>query len=82
MTTEGRSASQLAQELDCWTEQELATFTGCELGTLQSWRKRAKGPAYLLVGNNYLYQRSAVIRWLKVKNASASVPEFKAKDLL
>jgi hypothetical protein len=77
-----RSRSQLAQEVDCWTADELMAFTGCTAATLENWRKRGKGPAYILAGNNYLYQRSAVVRWLKDKNSSPSIRAFTTKDLL
>lgn len=54
----------LAQSLDCMTEEDLCLLTGTTAGTTESWRKRGKGPAYVLVGNRYLYPRKAVAEFV------------------
>jgi hypothetical protein len=72
--------SQLADSLDCLTEPDLLLLTDASPSTLESWRKRGKGPAYVLVGNRYLYPRKAVAEFvhsnLRERRASP------AKDLL
>jgi helix-turn-helix protein len=55
----------LAQSLDCMTEEDLNLLTDTSPNTTENWRKRGKGPAYVLVGNRYLYPRSAVADFLK-----------------
>lgn len=50
----------LAQSLDCMTEEDVNLLTDTTPGTTESWRKRGKGPAYVLIGNRYLYPRAAV----------------------
>lgn len=44
----------LAQSLDCMTEEDLCLLTDTTPGTTESWRKRGKGPAYVLVGQPLL----------------------------
>jgi hypothetical protein len=54
----------LADSLDCLTEQDFMMLTETTPGTLQAWRKRGKGPDYILAGNRYLYPRQAVAAFL------------------
>lgn len=59
-TAEQDRIRTLAQSVDCITEADLNLLTGTTPGTTESWRKRGKGPAYVLIGNRYLYPRTAV----------------------
>ena len=59
---EGRA---LARSLDCLTEEELGLLAKAEPSTVEAWRKRGKGPAYILFGNRFLYPRAAVAEHLK-----------------
>ena len=54
---EGRA---LARTLDCFTEAELSVLAKAEPSTVEAWRKRCKGPDYILFGNRFLYPRTAV----------------------
>lgn len=54
----------LARSLDCLTEEELQALAKATPGTVESWRKRGKGPAYILFGNRFLYPRKAVAEYL------------------
>lgn len=63
-THEQERVRDLAQSLDCMTEQDLNLLTDTTPGTTESWRKRGKGPAYVLVGNRYLYPRKAVAEFV------------------
>ena len=50
----------LAEQMDCFTEDEVCTLYDVVPNTTEAWRKRGKGPAYILAGRNYLYPRQAV----------------------
>ena len=54
----------LADRLDCLTEQDFMLLTDTTEGTVESWRKRGRGPDYILAGNRYLYPRQAVATFL------------------
>lgn len=72
--------AELARQVDCFAEVEIATLAGVKQSTLEAWRKRGKGPDYVLLGCNYLYPRKSVEEFLKslLKNRS----ELSAKDML
>lgn len=55
----------LARSLDCLTESQVHLLAGVTPGTAEAWRKRGKGPAYVLFGNRYLYPRAAVSQFLQ-----------------
>lgn len=57
--------SALAQSLDCLPEEDFCLLADITPGTSESWRKRGKGPAYVLIGNRYLYPRKAVAEYLQ-----------------
>ena len=77
-----RTPSELAKELDCWTEEELVSFTGCSAMTIESWRKRGKGPAFMRAGLSVLYPREGVLRWMKHGNEKREERRLTAKDML
>jgi len=54
----------LADKLDCLTETDMMLLAQATAGTVEAWRKRGTGPAYLLLGNRYLYPRKAVAKYL------------------
>lgn len=56
---------QLADSVDCLTEDDLLLLAGITRGTAEAWRKRGSGPAYLVVGNRVLYPRTAVAEFLQ-----------------
>ena len=58
-------ARQLAQSLDCLAEEDLCILADVEPTTAENWRKRGKGPAYVLFGNRFLYPRKAVAEFLE-----------------
>lgn len=69
---------ELAEQLDCLIEEDLQLLAGITAGTLLSWRKRGTGPAYVLIGNRYLYPRVALKEFLetltRARAASGSRP--------
>lgn len=55
----------LADKLDCLTEADFTLLADASPNTVEAWRKRGTGPAYILLGNRYLYPRNAVSEFLK-----------------
>ena len=58
---------QLADSLGCIVESDLCLLAGILPATAEDWRKRGRGPAYILVGNKYLYPRDALTQYLSGK---------------
>ena len=52
--------SNLALLVNCLDEDGFALLAGVKASTLDAWRKRGKGPEYVLLGRNYLYPIAAV----------------------
>ena len=59
--------SALAHSLDCIAEPDLCLLAKITPTTAETWRKRGTGPAYVLMGNRYLYPRKAVAEFLQSK---------------
>ena len=55
----------LADKLDCLTETDLMLLGKLSQSTVEAWRKRGTGPAYILLGNRYLYPRKSVAKYLE-----------------
>ena len=55
----------LADKLDCLTESDIMLLGKLSQSTVEAWRKRGTGPAYILLGNRYLYPRKAVAKYLE-----------------
>lgn len=60
-------ACAIAAEFDCITEDDFCLLALIEPNTAASWRKRGKGPAYILFGNRYLYPRTAISEYFLEK---------------
>lgn len=56
---------ELAHSLDCIPEEDLCTLGKIAPATAEGWRKRGKGPSYILIGNRFLYPRKAVADFLQ-----------------
>ena len=54
----------IADKLDCLTETDNMLLGKLSQSTVEAWRKRGQGPAYILLGNRYLYPRKAVAKYL------------------
>jgi hypothetical protein len=59
------SVRELARSLDCIPDAELQALAKVKASTTEAWRKRGKGPAYIVFGNAILYPREAVVEYLK-----------------
>lgn len=55
----------LADKPDCPTETDIMLLGKLSQSTVEAWRKRGQGPAYILLGNRYLYPRKAVQKYLE-----------------
>jgi predicted site-specific integrase-resolvase len=64
---ETKLVSDLAEALDCFTEEELTRLAGIKASTAEAWRKRGTGPSYIRFGNQFLYPRAAVKKHLEAR---------------
>jgi glutaredoxin 2 len=55
----------MAESLDCLLEEDFQLLAGATANTIEAWRKRGQGPAYILLGNRFLYPRKAVAKHLE-----------------
>lgn len=56
---------QMADALDYFTEEDFALLAGATALTVETWRKRGTGPAYVRLGRRFLYPRKAVAKHLE-----------------
>ncbi len=68
----------LADKLDCLTESDIMLLGKLSHSTVEAWRKRGTGPAYIRVGNRYLYPRKAVAKFLESRVREPRTVEAKA----
>lgn len=55
----------MAEQLDCLIEEDFQLLASATANTVEAWRKRGQGPAYIRLGNRYLYPRKAVAKHLE-----------------
>jgi hypothetical protein len=55
----------MAEHLDCLIEEDFQLLAGATPNTVEAWRKRGQGPAYIRLGTRYLYPRKAVAKHLE-----------------
>jgi len=60
LNVDSTAITNLARLVDCFDEEGFAKLAGVKLSTLDAWRKRGKGPEYVLLGCNYLYPIAGV----------------------
>lgn len=72
-TAEVTDARQLARELGCFLEEDLAALTNTTIGTLRNWRTQRAGPPFVVLGNRCLYPIAQARDWIE-KNAEATLP--------
>lgn len=77
-TTTNTTLADLAQRVDSFTEDELASLAGVELTTLDAWRRRRKGPPWVRLGTRVLYPTAGVRehleRGMRNPHAEAALP--------
>lgn len=64
-TDNAARVSALAESLEHLTEDDFSLLAGIKVSTAEAWRKRGKGPAYVLIGNRYLYPRAAIAEYMR-----------------
>lgn len=57
----------LAESLDCILDEDLQLLGGVKGTTTEAWRKRGRGPGYIVFGNRVLYPRKAVASFLQAQ---------------
>ena len=55
----------MAERLDCFVEEDFQLLAKATENTVEAWRKRGQGPAYIRFGNRYLYPCKAVAKYLE-----------------
>ena len=55
----------LAAELDCFLDEDIQRIAGVTSGTTDAWRRRGKGPPYLVFGNRTLYPRKPAVEYIQ-----------------
>jgi len=60
-------AADLARLVDCLTENELCRLAGISASTADAWRRRGTGPAYVCLGNAFLYPRQHLVDFMNSK---------------
>ena len=58
---------RMAEQLDCFLEQDVRELAGVTESTLEAWNKRHSGPPYIRFGNVNLYPRDTFITFLQSK---------------
>ncbi|MGO4551258.1 helix-turn-helix transcriptional regulator [Lysobacter sp. 2RAF19] len=56
---------KMADSVDCLLEDDFRLLAGATKSTVEAWRKRGQGPAYIRLGNRVLYPREAVSEYLR-----------------
>lgn len=64
-TEEIERVRQMAERLDCFVEEDFRLLALATPSTVEAWRKRGQGPAYIRLGNRFLYPRKAVAKFLE-----------------
>lgn len=65
---------EIADRLDCVTEEDLCLLAHAKLSTLEAWRKRGQGPSYIRIGNRVLYPRKAIAAHLETLTRERASP--------
>ena len=68
----------MAEKLDCFIEEDFQLLAGVAGGTTEAWRKRGTGPAYIRLGNRYLYPRKFAVQFLESRVREPKTVDAKA----
>lgn len=71
---------QMADKLDCITEEDFALLVNASVATVETWRKRGTAPSHILIGRRYLYPLKAVSKHLE--SLTRTRPEIPGKAVL
>ncbi|MBT0622560.1 hypothetical protein KIH32_01485 [Pseudomonas fluorescens] len=56
--------SKMADEINCYTAEDISELAKVNLETLAYWRKHGKGPKPIRFGAAYLYPKNAVMDFI------------------
>lgn len=76
-TQETERLRHIAERLDCFIEEDFQALAAATPKTVEAWRKRGTGPAYILLGNRFLYPRKAVAQYLESATRTRSLQSSK-----
>jgi hypothetical protein len=62
-----RLLRQLAESVECITEDDLCLLADIAPSTAEAWRKRGKAPPYLILGNRPLYLRKGLQAFIEAR---------------
>jgi len=62
------------------SETQAATFLGVSVRTLQAWRIRGGGPAFLKLGRAVRYQRRALIAYMTAQTVNPNAESDARED--
>jgi hypothetical protein len=73
---------EMAESLDCFTEQQVQTLGLYAPTTLENLRKRGQGPEYIVFGKAFLYPRQSFRDFLHARVRERKATAGRVKDLL
>lgn len=56
--------SKMADEINCYTAEDISELAKVKLETLAYWRKHGKGPKPIRFGDAYLYPKNSVMAFI------------------
>lgn len=54
----------MADEINCFTAEDLSALAMVKLETLEHWRKHGRGPKPIRFGNAFLYSKPSVVEFV------------------
>jgi len=66
--------AELAESIGCFSEPQFQKLTDTELSTLDAWRKRGQGPAYVRLGCRLFYPKEAVREFIAQRMRRRDTP--------
>lgn len=63
---------RMADDINCFTAEDLSELAMVKLETLDYWRKHGKGPKSIRFGTAYLYPKSSVIEFISALSEGSS----------
>ncbi|MNP43060.1 hypothetical protein D3C76_1368580 [compost metagenome] len=63
---------KMADEINCFTAEDLSELAMVKLETLDYWRKHGKGPKSIRFGTAHLYPKSSVIEFVNAMSEGPS----------
>lgn len=65
---------QMAARLDCILEEDFKVLAGATDSTVESWRKRGVGPAYIRMGTRYFYRLEDIRKFMTTLTRTRGYP--------